>query len=129
MLSPLPLTRLSKLRELLEILAALRDLREPLASPQGFRDALELLLRLAEFAGIDPGWLARVRQILDDPRTFDLVLAVVRYVEGLFDAEATAAMNDDDLNQLTVVDAQTFADWLPIILQIITLIRQLRGDA
>ena len=41
----------SKLRELLDLLAALREIREPLTSPAGLRASLELLLRLAEFAG------------------------------------------------------------------------------
>jgi hypothetical protein len=124
---PLPRTARSfntKLRELLDLLAALRDLREPLTSPEGLRASLELLLRLAEFAGVDRAWTDRVRDIVDDPRAFDIVLAIVRYLHGLTETEqvvqAIAECNATD------VAAQDFADWLPLILEIIALLRELR---
>jgi hypothetical protein len=78
----------TKLRELLDLLAALRDIRDPLASPEGLHASLELLFRFAEFAGIDRAWTDRIRTILDDPRIFDIILAIVRYMDGL---TATAA--------------------------------------
>ena len=87
MLQPHTATALSintKLRELLDILPALRDIRDPLASPEGLRASLELFLRLAEFAGVDRAWTDRIGSNLDDPRTFDVILAIVRYIDGLF---------------------------------------------
>jgi hypothetical protein len=125
----------TKLRELLDLLAALRDIREPLTSPEGLRASLELLLRLAEFAGIDRAWTDRVRAILDDPRTFDIVLAIVRYLHGLIAtdqimqaiAEHHAAENNDRSNG--DVAAQDFFDWLPLILEIIALLREFRRTA
>ena len=117
----------SKLRELLDLLAALRDIREPLTSPEGLRASLELLLRLAEFAGVDHAWTDRIRKILDDPRAFDIVLAIVRYLHGLLETEqvvqAIAERNATD------VAAQDFLDWLPLILEIIALLRELRRRA
>ena len=82
----------SKLRELLALLEALGAIRDPLHTPEGLRASLELLLRIAEFVGVDPDWTDRVRTILDDPRVFDIVLAVVRYLDGLVDGEQSARL-------------------------------------
>jgi hypothetical protein len=120
----------SKFRELLDLLAAFRDIREPLTSPEGLRASLELLLRLAEFAGIDRAWTDRVRAILDDARTFDIVLSIVRYLHGLIATdqimqtlgEYYAADNQSNGD----LAAQDFVDWLPLILEIISLLRELR---
>jgi hypothetical protein len=134
----------NKLRELLGLLAAFRDIREPLTSPDGLRASLELLLRLAEFAGMDRAWTDRVRAILDDPRTFDIVLAIVRYLHGLIAtdeimqtlAEHYAADNQSGgmpsrgaaagRHDESDIAAQDFVDWLPLILEIISLLRDLR---
>ena len=130
MTQPLTPTAISlniKFRELIDLLAALRDIREPLTSPEGLRASLELLLRLAEFAGVDHAWTDRIRKILDDPRAFDIVLAIVRYLHGLLETEqvvqAIAERNATD------VAAQDFLDWLPLILEIIALLRELRRRA
>jgi hypothetical protein len=127
MTQPLTTTALplnSKLRELLSLLAALRDIREPLTSPDGLRASLELLLRLAAFAGVDRSWTDRVRTILDDSRAFDIVLAIVRYFDGLMETEqvvqSIAEHNGTDLA------AQDLLDWLPLVLEIIALLRDLR---
>jgi hypothetical protein len=121
----------SKLRELLDLLAALRSIRDPLTSPEGLRASLELLLRLGELAGVDRAWTDRVRAVLDDPRAFDIVLAIVRYLHGLIAtdeivqsiAEYNAAANDASAGDLV---AQDFLDWLPLILEIIAFLRELR---
>ena len=123
-LPPAALSLSSKLRELLDLLAALRDLREPLTSPEGLRVSLELLLRLAEFAGVDRAWTDRVRSILDDPRAFDIVLAIVRYLHGLMDTEQVVQSIAD--RDATDVAAQDFLDWLPLILEIMALLREFR---
>jgi hypothetical protein len=123
----------TKLRELLDLLAALRDIRDPLTSPEGLRASLELLLRLAEFVGVDRAWTGRIRTILDDPRVFDIVLAIVRYLQGLMETEQVIqliAENDTaDVQRLaaeTDLAAQDFLDWLPLILEIIALLREFR---
>jgi hypothetical protein len=124
----------TKLRELLDLLAALRDIRDPLTSAEGLRASLELLLRLAEFAGVDRAWTDRVRTILDDPHAFDIVLAIVRYVHGLMDTEQVVrsiadydAASGQCLAAESDVAAQDFVDWLPLILEIIALLRELRS--
>ncbi len=87
---PLFLDRLSKLRDVLELLGLLRDLREPLASPDGLHGVIEVLLGLAEMLGIDAAWIARLRKLADDPRLFEILLAVARYVASLLASPATA---------------------------------------
>jgi len=138
---PLPILALpvpgftSKLRELLDLLAALRDIREPLTSPAGLRSSLELLLRLAEFAGVERAWTDRVRRILDDQGAFDIVLAIVRYLHGLMATEeiARSIAQYDVVAQDTAstgdIAAQDFLDWLPLILEIIAFLRELRRGA
>ena len=123
----------TKLRELLGLLAALREIRDPLTSPEGLRASLELLLRLAEFVGVDPAWTRRLRSLLDDPRAFDVVLAIVRYLHGLMETEqvmqAIAERDPAAVERLaaeTDVSAQDFLDWLPLILEIIALLREFR---
>jgi hypothetical protein len=125
----------SKLRELLDLLAALREIREPLTSPAGLRDSLELLLRLAEFAGVDRNWTDRIRRVLDDQRAFDIVLAIVRYLHGLMATEEivqSIAQYNATANEPTSrgeIAAQDFLDWLPLILEIIAFLRELRREA
>jgi hypothetical protein len=124
----------SKLRELLDLLAALREIREPLTSPAGLRASLELLLRLAEFVGIDPAWTDRIRRVLDDERAFDIVLAIVRYLHGLMTTEeviqSIAQYNTAaEAPSRGEIAAQDFLDWLPLILEIIALLRELRRTA
>ena len=114
----------TKFRELLDLLAALRDIRDPLTSAEGLRASLELLLRLAEFAGVDRAWTDRVRTILDDPHAFDIVLAIVRYLHGLLDTEQVVRSIAD--HDAADVAAQDFLDWLPFILEIVALLRELR---
>ena len=120
--------RWSKIRELLALLAELRDIAEPLTSAAGLRQSLELLLRLAEMVGVDPAWTDKLRAILDEPGVFAIVLAIVQYALGVAAARATdeavhmAAANGD-----VQLHAADFAAWLPLVIQVIHLLRELRG--
>ncbi|MDZ4820123.1 MAG: hypothetical protein SGJ20_14240 [Planctomycetota bacterium] len=141
-LHPLSFHSTSKLHELLELLAALRALDQPLQTAAGLRAGLELLLRLAEFVGLDRTWSDRVREILTNPRVFDVVLALVRYFGALVSlpGDATAAQFDASTpgrrpvstlagadEVVETIDAQALVDWLPVVLQIIELWKRLRG--
>ncbi|MGE0610278.1 MAG: hypothetical protein AB7O62_24525 [Pirellulales bacterium] len=120
--------RWNKIRELLALLAGLREIRDPLVSEPGLRQSLELLLRLAEMVGVDPAWTARLRRILAEPGIFAIVLAIVQYALGT-PAERTT---DDTIrmaaaNGAVELHAADFADWLPLVIQLIHLLRELRG--
>jgi hypothetical protein len=130
-LSPEPRSsRLAKLQDLLALLAALRELRDPLTSADGLRQAVALLVRLAELLGIDDAWTERVRSIVLDPGVFNIVLAVVQCLAGMAlrdemqDAVRVLLADDHEV----LVDAQGLIDWLPLVFQIIALLRQLRGE-
>jgi hypothetical protein len=115
---------LSRLRDLLALLMAVQQMREPISSPAGLRQAIELLARLAELLGIDPAWIERLRAILSDEHVFNIVLAIVQYL--LF-----VLWDDDEVSVLDFstceVDAQSFADWFPLVVDLLTLWRILRG--
>jgi len=125
------IVRLGTLRDLLALLAALRDLREPVTSPAGLRQSIALLLRLAELVGVEPAWIERLRKILDDPGAFNIVLAVVQYALGLAAREAagTVRLAGCESDEGVEVTAEALAEWLPPVIQIVGLLRQIRGEA
>jgi hypothetical protein len=114
------LAPLGKLRELLALLAALREIRDPIATPIGLRQTIAVLIRLAELAGIEPAWIDRLRTILADPAVFNIVLAIVQYVFGLVETDEVSARG-----QVEILAEAEFAEWLPIAIQVIGLARQL----
>ncbi len=130
-IEPFFLERFKKIRELLDILSALRDLTEPLTTAQGLRQTIELLARVARLVGVDPAWIERLLSILDDQATFRVVLAIVNFVLNSIARKAEGgavriALAEDDDVHLT---AHAFTDWLPLVMQIINLLRQLRTQA
>src|SRR5262245_13483052 len=122
-----------KLRELLRLIAALRGMKEPLTSPDGLRQALEILLQLAGFAGLDPAVADRLRTILADERVFANVLAIVQYIAGLLAlsldlGEGRVRLSSAGNGAEVFIEAADFFDWLPIVLEIIELLRRLLGE-
>ncbi|MCA9103051.1 MAG: hypothetical protein KDA63_17965 [Planctomycetales bacterium] len=129
----LPGARFDKIREVIDLIAAIGNLTDPISSEPGLRTAIELVVRFAELIGIDPSWTARLRDALDDEGVFYIVLAVVRFALGLMDTKvdfegegATVVLASEDGS--CVLTTQSFLSWLPIVLQLIQLIRGLRGE-
>lgn len=130
-IEPFFLERFAKIRELLNILAALRDLTEPITTADGLRQTIELLARVARLVGVDPRWIDRLVSILDDEATFRVVLAIVHFVLNSVARKAEGGavritLSEDDDVHLT---AHAFIDWLPLVMQIINLLGQLRAQA
>ncbi len=125
------LSRFGKIRDILSLIGDIRAITEPISSAEGLRQSIELLIHLASLVGIDSRWTDRLRSILDNDAVFDIVLAIVRYVSGIAshetDNDGVRVMLADDGHEV-VVDAQSFVDWLPIVIQIISLLRQIRGN-
>jgi hypothetical protein len=117
-------------RDLLELLASIRNLREPLTSPDGLRQAIALLVRLAELVGIDDAWTSLLRQIVVKASLFNLVLAIVKYLADVtgWDQSQQSILALSAEGEHVVVDAQSLVDWLPIVLEIIRLLKQIRGE-
>jgi hypothetical protein len=129
----LPGSRFDKIREFIDLIAAIRGLTEPITSEVGLRAAIDLVVRFADLIGIDPTWTNRLREALDDDGVFYIVLAIVQYAFGLMDGKmdgdgdgTTVVLASEDGS--CVVTTQSFLSWLPIVLQLIQLIRGLRGE-
>jgi hypothetical protein len=130
-LAQAPLGSLSKLRDLLSLLADIRAITAPLTSADGLKQTLTLILHLADTLGVDPAWSNRLAAILGDPGVFNVVLAIIQYLSGVAGAEKS----DNTIHvQLTatepevIVDEASFLAWLPVVIQLISLLRQIRGN-
>ncbi|MEX2118488.1 MAG: hypothetical protein WD847_02665 [Pirellulales bacterium] len=130
----LPPSLFEKLRELLRLIAAIGAIDEPLTTPEGLKKAIAVVLELAAFLGLDDELVRRIGLVLTDETVFQIVLAIVRYLAGMLVVEGqphdgrlrlTAVEGSDSVE----VDVAGFLDWLPIVLELIELIRRLRGLA
>jgi len=132
MTSELPaveLRGLDRLRDLLRLISELRAVGD-ITTPDGLRRAIELVLNFAVLLGLEESFVERLRRILEDERVFELALAIVRYLAGL--VEFNGVTSEGRLQLAAVgeapieVETRGFIEWLPLILQVIELIRRLR---
>lgn len=119
------------LRELLETLAALRGMDQPFTSPEGWQQVLRLIERLAELAGVEEVWLERLRKFAADEALLAILAAVAEYLWLLRSSDGSALppvlpMFDTDDR---TVEALAIEDWLPLLLEIVALLRTLRAAA
>lgn len=125
-----PLGSWARLRELLQAIADLQELDVALTSPEGLRHAVEMVLRLGELLGLDDAWLDRLRPIATDDGVLRIVLAVWQFVLGArhdVDADEAVRCRVAGVETPVVVTQQALADWLPIVVQLISLLRIVRG--
>lgn len=118
------------LRSLLDALAALGALAQPLTTAEGLRAALTHLLELARLLGIDPAWIDRLEQVLASDDLLHLVLALIGYITGTAGHDAT----DDALrvhvpaeNRDVHIGPEQLQVWLPWVVHLVGLLRQIRG--
>jgi len=121
--------RLAPLRELLQLWLSLRDISEPLTSPEGLRKTLELIARLGELVGLDESIINRISTLLDNPAALNVVLAIVQYVLGVVggrsqqgDLRVTLLESREEV----VVDSQSLVEWLPLVISLLNLLREIR---
>lgn len=114
------------LKEILAIVTALQQIREPLTSREGLRASIDLLLRLAEAAGVEPAWTERLRTILENDDVLGIVLAIARFVlpDG-DDEEGEPSL--ETMSGGAIVESEAFVEWLPLVVQVLYLLRRLRG--
>jgi hypothetical protein len=132
--SSLPLFRFASLRDLLDLLAMLRDAREPVTTPEGLKNAIEVLLKLGEAIGVEPALLDRVRSIAEEPHVLEIALAVLKYALSLYEFTSQAAIahghvghDAADHGSLTV-QSIGLAGWLAIAMQVFELLKRLRNE-
>lgn len=116
----------AKIRDLLRLVAVLRGDVPPLTEPEGLRQALEVILKLGELGGLDAEWLVRVRSIVENPTVFQLVLSLTRFVCGLLDGDDEGEAEPQAFAALATVEAQSVLVWLPLVIQLVGLWRQIR---
>ena len=125
-----PLFRFASLRELLDLLAMLREFREPLGSPEGLRRAIDLLLKAGESLGVDPALLANLRAIADDPHVFEIALAVLRYAMSFVSQASQSVIALDQTSDAAQTEMSTaslgVAEWFALLMQLVELLRRLR---
>jgi len=124
---PPPLS--AKFGSLLGLLAELRAAAAALATPDGLKKAVSILVDLADALGMDAAWTARLQTLLSDQNVFEVALVIVQFLDSLLGTSnppplpgSTAAASER-----VTIDAQAFADWLPIVMQILQVIEQLLG--
>jgi len=113
----LPGDVLPRLRQALTLLAALRNLTASPTSADGLKQSLALVFELAQLVGLDPQWIDRAQQLVNDPAVFNILLAVVQYL-----AQSPAT----NVNA-SALDAQSLADWLPLLFELLHALLNLRG--
>jgi hypothetical protein len=120
--------RFASLRQLFELVSQIGRLSEPITSAAGLRKAIEIVVSLGRLVGIDAALVDRLQAALDNEAVFGVVLALVRLA-----AQAATVSNDDRGLRISSADVdvvltgQAIADWLPIVLELIELLRALRG--
>lgn len=117
--------RLERVWRLVELVLELRTIRDPLTTETGLRQAVGVLLRLAEMVGLDAELVDRLRQIVEDDHVLGIVLAVLRYVARSTGLEgARGEVSAEEVR----VDAAGLVEWLPWAWQIARLVWLLRGE-
>src|SRR5438552_12813760 len=77
------LPSLTKLHDLLNVLAEFRDLSNPFDSPAALKSTLVLLADVGEILGISDELLNWLDDIESNPALLDLILSVGRFLESL----------------------------------------------
>jgi hypothetical protein len=124
---PRALPSLLDLQGLLALLKKLQQFSEPLATADGLRQAIELLVQLGNAAGLNSAWIGRLQSLLTDQNAFNTVLSIIAWLESLL-GSSNAPASDATAPPELAIDAQSLADWLPIVLQILQLIQSIRAS-
>lgn len=130
-LAQVPLGGLSKIGDLLGLIGDIRNITAAPTTADGLRQTLALVLRLADMLGIDPTWTNRLASILGDSGVFNVVLAIIQYLTGVAGAQQadnTIRVRIAAGEPEVIVDEAAFAAWLPLVLQLMALLRQIRGN-
>ncbi|MEX2139856.1 MAG: hypothetical protein WD894_11380 [Pirellulales bacterium] len=128
-LTEVKLQQLGLLRDVLELVGRIRQVQEPITSPDGLRQTIELVLHFAELLGVSGELTDRLRQILADENVFQIVLSIVRFLLGMSGGETAEGKlrASFDVRNAVRIEPQDLLSWLPIVVQIINLIRIIRG--
>ncbi len=113
------------LQTLLALLKKLEQLAESLATADGLRQAIQLLVQLGTSAGLNSAWINQLQNLLTDSDAFNTVLSIIAYLESISTSTADATLPANEL----AIDAGSLANWLPLVIQILQLIQSIRGSS
>src|SRR5262245_199283 len=137
------LPSLTTLRDLLELLASLRNLNDPFSSPEALATTLDLALRFGQTLNLNPTWLNCLRALHNNHELLNVRAPVGHYLESLvaqlanphhndFAATATSdqgPVTNDSLPPTTdngPLTTSALPQLLPLILQLLQLLQHLR---
>ena len=126
---------MNKLLQLIRLVRELAAIEDPIYTEEGLRAYFDVLVRFAEVIDILPESVVdKIAEALAEPRTFQLALAVVRFVYGFVDDEMTL-LSVNSVFSVQMTDDTKFAldftnsavqDWIALIPQIIAIIEMIR---
>jgi hypothetical protein len=117
------------LRQLLQLLANIRNLAQPLASAAGLEQALNSLVQLSNLLGIGGAWVAQLQSVLTDPTVFNVVLLIVQQLLGSDSQDGPATPSPLPApTQSAAADEATLNQWRPFASEMLGLLRQIRGE-
>jgi hypothetical protein len=121
--------QLGLMRDVLELIARIRQIQAPITSPDGLRQTIELILHCAELLGVSGELTDRLRQMLADENVFQIVLSIMRFLLGMASGETADSKPraSFDVGNTIRIEPQDLLSWLPIVVEIINLIRIIRG--
>jgi len=119
--------RTGRLRQILDLLAAVREIEGSLTERDGLRGYVELVLRFAELFGLESEWIERLRGVLENDASLDLLLALVRFAANWMGRLERNGGGDLHATSSATVEAAALAEWLPLVLWLLETWRQLRG--
>ena len=120
------LPSLSKLHDLLNLLAELRDLSNPFDSPAALKSTLELLADLGSILGLNHELQSWLTDIENNAPLLDLILSAGRFLESLVcppNQPTTPPTNTITIQSLGL------AQLLPLIIELVQLLQRLRKPA
>lgn len=112
-----------RMRELLELLGALRDLDAAPTTPEGMRGALALIERLAALAGADAAALDWLRRVAADEALLAIVASIAAYLWR------RTATRDDRTAWAEPLSGPDGVDDLPRLFELIELLAALQAGA
>jgi hypothetical protein len=83
---------LATVRQLLDLIDALRKLANPATTVDGLTQAVAILTQLGTALGINQSWLDRINQLLSNPELLAIVTAMVQYLSSLVGNQQTASL-------------------------------------
>lgn len=121
-------------RELAQVVRGLQELDGNWSDGATLRRGIELAIRIGELLGADPAWTGRLRSLLTNDALWEVVQSIVRFVASWEEGPPRMAMQATSGSEVwstesaaLEVEAQSLAVWLPVVLQLISLWRAVRG--